>query len=142
MLEHWLIELVGHVFGLSGAQLRQIEKSLLATKGLVDLLNRARPITEQAFHSVHVEPAAKIARAARQAGIRRLVHISGIGANKASPSPYIRSRGEGETAVETAFPGAVIVRPAVMFGPDDAFLTTSPAAAVPASLSDIRRRQD
>ena len=77
MLEHWLIELVGHVFGLSEAQLRQIEKSLLATKGLVDLLNRARPITELAFHSVHVEPAAKIARAARQAGIRRLVHISG-----------------------------------------------------------------
>jgi uncharacterized protein YbjT (DUF2867 family) len=52
------------------------------------------------------------------------VHISGIGANAASPSPYIRSRGEGETAVQTAFPGAVIVRPAVMFASDDAFLTT------------------
>src|SRR4029077_19221180 len=71
-----------------------------------------------------VEAAGKIARAARQAGIRRLVHISGIGANKASPSPYIRSRGEGEAAVQTAFPGAVIVRPAVMFAVDDAFLTT------------------
>jgi uncharacterized protein YbjT (DUF2867 family) len=71
-----------------------------------------------------VEAAGKIARAARQAGIRRLVHISGIGANTASPSPYIRSRGEGEAAVQTAFPGAVIVRPAVMFAPDDAFLTT------------------
>jgi hypothetical protein len=45
-------------------------------------------------------------------------------ANKGSPSPCIRSRGEGEAAVETAFPGAVIVRPAVMFSPDDAFLTT------------------
>jgi len=52
------------------------------------------------------------------------VHISGIGANTASPSPYIRSRGEGEAAVQTAFPGAVIVRPAVMFASDDAFLTT------------------
>src|SRR5262249_21587221 len=48
MLEHWLIELVGHVSGLSEAQLRQIEKSLPATKGLIDLLNRARPIIEQA----------------------------------------------------------------------------------------------
>src|SRR5580693_4406506 len=76
------------------------------------------------FHSVHVEAAGKIASAARQAGIRRFVHISGIGANTASPSPYIRSRGEGEAAVQTAFPGAVIVRPAVMFAPDDAFLTT------------------
>jgi uncharacterized protein YbjT (DUF2867 family) len=73
---------------------------------------------------VHVETAGKIARAARQAGIRRFGHISGIGANAASPSPYIRSRGEGEAAVQTAFPGAVIVRPAVMFASDDAFLTT------------------
>ena len=44
MLEHWLIELLGHVSGLSDAQLKQIEKSLPATKALVDLLNRARPI--------------------------------------------------------------------------------------------------
>lgn len=273
MLEHWLIELIGHVSGLSDAQLKQIEKSLPATKALVDLLNRARPIIEQAqnlyteaeplidqakrewqtvgpaaqilidvishhvnrgsspaeaaetvraafggsinsvaedhltdpglscatvfggtgfvgrrvvrhlresgtrvrivsrhhrlgeddgieqiaadahdersveaavagadgvvnaislyvehgrdtFHSVHVETAAKIARTARRAGIRRFVHVSGIGADTTSPSPYIRSRGEGEAAVQTAFPGAVIVRPAVMFAPDDAFLTT------------------
>src|SRR5215467_3902424 len=48
MLEHWLIELVGHVSGLSEAQLKQIEKSLPATKALVDLLNRARPVIEQA----------------------------------------------------------------------------------------------
>src|SRR6516164_7170308 len=47
MLEHWLIELIGHVSGLSHAQLKQIEKSLPATKALVDLLNRARPIIEQ-----------------------------------------------------------------------------------------------
>ena len=48
MLEHWLIELIGHVSGLSDVQLKQIEKSLPATKALVDLLNRARPIIEQA----------------------------------------------------------------------------------------------
>ncbi|MBO0718370.1 MAG: sugar nucleotide-binding protein, partial [Rhizobiales bacterium] len=76
------------------------------------------------FHSVHVESATKIARAARQAGIKRFVHVSGIGANSTSPSSYIRSRGEGEAAVQNAFPAAVIVRPAAMFGPDDAFLTT------------------
>jgi uncharacterized protein YbjT (DUF2867 family) len=52
------------------------------------------------------------------------VHVSGIGANTASSSPYIRSRGEGEATVQTAFPGAVIVRPAVIFAPDDAFVTT------------------
>jgi hypothetical protein len=48
MFEHWLIELVGHFSGVSGAQLKQIEKSLPATKGLIDLINRARPILEEA----------------------------------------------------------------------------------------------
>src|ERR1700722_7994400 len=48
MLKHWLIELVGHVSGLSDTQLRQIEKSLPASKGLIDLLARAQPIIEQA----------------------------------------------------------------------------------------------
>jgi hypothetical protein len=48
MLEHWLIELAGHVSGLSETQLKQIEKSLPATEALVDLLSRARPIIEQA----------------------------------------------------------------------------------------------
>ena len=48
MLTHWLIDLVGHVSGLSDAQLRQIEKSLPETKALIDLLNRAQPIIEQA----------------------------------------------------------------------------------------------
>jgi uncharacterized protein YbjT (DUF2867 family) len=52
------------------------------------------------------------------------VHLSGIGADPASRSRYIRSRGEGEAAVQAAFPGAAVVRPAVMFAPDDAFLTT------------------
>jgi hypothetical protein len=54
MLEHWLIELVGHVSGLSNAQLKQIEKSLPATKALIDLLNRAQPIIEQA-HGLYAE---------------------------------------------------------------------------------------
>lgn len=48
MLEHWLMDLVGHLSGLSDAQLRQIEKSLPATKALIDLLNRAQPIIEEA----------------------------------------------------------------------------------------------
>ncbi len=272
MLEHWLIELAGHFSGLSGAQLKEIEKSLPATKGLIDLINRARPIIGEAqklyaeaeplieeakkewqtvgpaaqilldlishhvnhgsspaeaaetvrdalygslsgvakdhqtdqtvscvtvfggtgflgrrvvtrlrasatrvrvvsrhrglsnddgveqiagdahdqrlvqaavagadgvvnaislyvergsdtFHSVHVEMAAQLASAARQAGVKRFVHVSGISANPVSSSAYIRSRGEGEAAVLTAFPGAVIVRPAVIFASDDAFLT-------------------
>ena len=75
------------------------------------------------FRSVHVEAAKRIAMLARQAGEETLVHISGIGADARSASPYIRSRGEGEAAVLDGFPSAKLVRPAVMFGPGDAFLT-------------------
>src|SRR6476646_9531731 len=54
MLKHWLVELVGHASGLSEAQLMQIEKALPRTKALIDLLNKAQPIIEQA-HSLYVE---------------------------------------------------------------------------------------
>lgn len=76
----------------------------------------------ETFEAVHVEAAGRVARLAAQAGIPRLIHVSGIGSDANSASPYIRSRGRGEQAVRAAFPEATIVRPAVMFGPDDAFL--------------------
>jgi NADH dehydrogenase len=76
------------------------------------------------FDAVHVEAAARVARLARASGVERLIHVSGIGADPASSSPYIASRGKGEIAVRDSFPGAILIRPAVMFGPDDAFLTT------------------
>jgi uncharacterized protein YbjT (DUF2867 family) len=79
---------------------------------------------QETFHTVHVEAAARIARLAREAGVERLVHVSGIGADPASSSDYIRARGEGEIAARDAFPRATLIRPAVMFGPDDHFLTT------------------
>jgi uncharacterized protein YbjT (DUF2867 family) len=55
---------------------------------------------------------------------QQAARLSGIGADVASQSLYIRKRGEGELAVRAEFPDAVLIRPAVMFGPDDTFLTT------------------
>ena len=103
---------------------RSVEAAVAGADGVVNAISLYVEHGRDTFHSVHVETAAKIAKTARRAGIRRFVHVSGIGADTTSPSPYIRSRGEGEAAVQTAFPGAVIVRPAVMFASDDAFLTT------------------
>jgi uncharacterized protein YbjT (DUF2867 family) len=57
------------------------------------------------------------ARLAHQQRPQIVVHISGIGADAGSASPYIRSRGRGEAAVLDAFPYAKLIRPAVMFGP-------------------------
>lgn len=78
----------------------------------------------ETFDSVHVEAAAGLARAAQTAGVERLIHVSGIGADPASPSRYVAARGRGETAVRDACPDAVILRPSVLFGPGDAFLAT------------------
>jgi uncharacterized protein YbjT (DUF2867 family) len=62
--------------------------------------------------------------ASRESGVERLIHVSGIGSDPASAAPYIAARGRGEITVQQAFPGAILIRPAVMCGPDDAFLTT------------------
>ena len=103
---------------------RSIEAAIAGADGVVNAISLYVERGRETFHSVHVEAATRIASIARRVRVKRLVHISGIGADAASPSPYIRSRGEGEAAAQTAFPGAVIIRPAVMFAPDDGFLTT------------------
>jgi len=74
------------------------------------------------YRDVHELGAGNLARACRQLGVQRLVHISGIGADPASPSRYIGARGRGDLAVQQAFPRAVILRPSVLFGPADGFL--------------------
>jgi len=82
------------------------------------------------FAAVHEQGAETVARASVAAGVARVVLVSGIGADPASPYPYIRARGRGERAVQVAFPGVTIVRPSAMFGPGDALF---------AGLSDIAR---
>jgi NADH dehydrogenase len=64
-----------------------------------------------------------VARLAREGTIQRFIHVSGIGSDSESTSPYIRSRGEGERVVREAFPAATFIRPSVMFGRGDVFVT-------------------
>lgn len=76
----------------------------------------------ETFEAVHVQGAATIAGQGARLGIDKLVHVSGIGADPASPSSYVRARAKGEREVRAQFENAVIVRPSVLFGPGDAFL--------------------
>src|SRR5690606_24083071 len=71
------------------------------------------------FDTGHVEGAGRGARIAAEQGVRNLVHVSAIGADAESPSRYGRTKAEGERAVLDAFPLAVILRPSVVFGPED-----------------------
>jgi uncharacterized protein YbjT (DUF2867 family) len=75
----------------------------------------------QTFDRVHHLAPAKLARLAREAGVARLIHISAIGADPRSTSAYARSKAAGEQAVKDAFPTATILRPAIVFGPEDDF---------------------
>lgn len=74
------------------------------------------------FDAVHVAGARTIAEAAHAAGAGALVQVSAIGADPAAASAYARTKGEGEAAVRAAFPGATIVRPSILFGPEDKFV--------------------
>src|SRR3954449_12342639 len=103
---------------------RSVADALAGAYGVVNAVSLYVEHGQETFHSVHVESAQRVAAQAHRAGVKRLAHVSGIGSNAASPSLYIRKRGEGELAVRAAFADATLIRPAVMFGPDDAFLTT------------------
>jgi len=76
---------------------------------------------KQTFDAVLVEGAATIARAAKAADVKHLVHVSALGASAKSAAKYARSKAAGEAAVQEAFPEATILRPSVVFGPEDDF---------------------
>lgn len=75
----------------------------------------------ETFRDVHVEAAHRIAEIVKAAGDCKLIHLSGIGARRSSPSPYVRARAEGEEAIRSICPEAIILRPSVMFSRDGAF---------------------
>ena len=93
---------------------------------LVGLLSESG---RQTFEAVHVFGARAIAKAAREAGVRRFVQVSAIGADLQSPSLYARSKARAEEAVREIYPDAVILRPSVVFGPEDDFFNRFAAMA-------------
>ncbi len=76
------------------------------------------------FRNIHELGAMHVGRQSARSGVKALVHMSGIGTDLNSPSSYVRSRARGELLVREAFPAATILRPSVLFGPGDKFLST------------------
>src|SRR6266571_2280957 len=115
------------LFGLDDPQLQSVAANIHDERSVADALAGAYWVVnavslyvehgQQTFHPVHVEAARRVAAQAHRAGVDRLAHVSGIGADAASQSLYVRKRGEGELAVRAAFADALLIRPAVMFGP-------------------------
>lgn len=97
-----------------------------AVVNLVGILTSAGA---QKFDAVHAEGAGAVAEAARNAGARRLVQISAIGADAQATAEYARSKAEGEARASEAFAGTVVVRPSIVFGPEDSFFNRFAAMA-------------
>lgn len=97
-----------------------------AVVNLVGILFERKPGD---FQRIQAEGAGRVARLAAAAGARRLVHLSAIGADAGSASLYARTKAEGEAAVRAAFPAATILRPSVVFGPEDQFFNRFAALA-------------
>lgn len=115
-----------HALELAAADIRDETAVARAVQGADGVVNAVSLYVESGadtFEAIHVEAAARLARAARAAGVARLVQLSGIGVDPASDSRYVRARTRGEAAVREAFPGALIVRPSVIFGPGDTFVS-------------------
>jgi NADH dehydrogenase len=106
-----------------------LDRAAVGAAAVVNLPGILAPSGRQTFKAVHAEGAGHAARAAAAAGARAFVHVSAIGADPASPSAYARSKAAGEARARAAFPAATILRPSLVFGPEDGFLNRFAALA-------------
>ncbi|MGQ0455447.1 MAG: complex I NDUFA9 subunit family protein [Hyphomicrobium sp.] len=122
---------VGQIHAVQ-ANLRFPESVARAVEGasvVVNAVGILAPAGAQTFDAVHAAGARAVALAAQAAGAERLAHISAIGADAASRSVYARTKAEGERATLAAFPSAIVLRPSIVFGPEDEFFNRFAALA-------------
>lgn len=106
-----------------------IRRAVLEASVVVNLIGILAEARAGDFIRIHADGAALIAREAKAAGAEALAHVSAIGADPASDSLYARSKAEGERRVLEAFAGAAVLRPSLVFGPDDKFFNRFAAMA-------------
>jgi NADH dehydrogenase len=115
-----------------------VERALDGAEACVNLVGVLYEAGRQRFQSLHAQGASVVAAAAKARGISRFVQVSAIGADAQSDAKYARTKAMGEEAVRAALPSAAIVRPSVVFGPEDDFFnrfgklaTMSPVLPLP-----------
>lgn len=128
-------QIVPHAADVADA--RSVSAAVNGAQAVVNLVGILYERGRATFRAVHADGAANIARAAADAGAARLVHVSAIGANPDSPAAYARTKAAGEEAVRAAFPQATILRPSVVFGPEDDFFNRFARQAVLAPILPV-----
>jgi NADH dehydrogenase len=106
-----------------------VARALKGADAAVNLVGILYESGRQKFQKLHADAAERIAQTARTEGTGALVHVSAIGADLHSDAVYARTKAEGEARVQQAFPGATILRPSVVFGPEDQFFNRFAALA-------------
>ena len=100
-----------------------IKRALENAEAVVNLVGVMPERGAQTFQGTQALGAANIAQLAAEAGIKNVVLVSAIGANAKSKSNYARTKAEAEASTREAVPSAVILRPSIIFGPEDGFFT-------------------
>jgi len=106
-----------------------IARAVEGADAVVNLVGILYAHGRQSFKSIHADAPALIGRACAAAGTARLVHVSAIGASARAESDYQRSKAAGEDGLRSAFPAATILRPSIVFGPEDGFFNLFGALA-------------
>jgi uncharacterized protein YbjT (DUF2867 family) len=122
---------VGQITQITGSLGDQgvLDRALAGAEAAVNLVGILAETGRQRFAAIQHDGAARIAETAAAADATRLVHLSAIGADPAALSRYASSKGRGEQAVRAAFPAATILRPSIVFGPEDQFFNRFAAMA-------------
>ena len=125
-------DLAGHLQPMGAVgQIHAVQANLRYPKSLLQAIEGAQAVVnsvgilarsgKQTFKAVHVDGPQAVARAARESGVKHFVHVSAIGADPRSRFDYGKSKAVGEQAVLEEFPSAIILRPSIVFGPEDEF---------------------
>lgn len=99
-----------------------LERSLTGADVAINLVGAVKLPDADAYFALHEQGAAHVARLCRMNGVKRLIHFSAMGVSSRAPSSADRSKAAGETAVKDAYPAAVMLRPSLLYGPDDHLL--------------------
>jgi NADH dehydrogenase len=98
-----------------------VQAAIQGADAVVNLVGILAEREYQTFTALHEEGARRVATVARSLGATHLIHMSALGVSRMAPALADRSKATGEEAVRAAFPAATIVRPSLVFGPDDHF---------------------
>ena len=118
------------VYGKVG-QIEIVRGDISNSETLTELVDKAECVinfvsifyetNNQSFQNIHIKAVSKLAKTCKSRGVNQLIHISSLGANSKAESALLKTKGKGEEEVLKIFPDANIVRPSLIFGPEDDF---------------------